>query len=92
MGLSLLSTFRAAGLPGPELMLEAPIGAGANSPAFGWANVLDALSPLLEGGETLGPLDLDAGTLTERLDDEIAQQQGFVIGPLMYGAWCRLPA
>lgn len=91
MGPSLFATFRSAGLPDPELVLEAPVGGGASSPAFGWANVVGALVPVMEGlGITTGAA-VGVETLTERLDAEISAHHGTVVGPLMYGAWSRVP-
>lgn len=92
MGAELFGAFRAAGLPDPELALEAPVGGGARSPAFGWANSLEAVLPLLERFEIATAETIGVDTLTERLNAEIDAQDGFVLGPLMYGGWCTLPA
>lgn len=91
MGPSLFAAFRSAGLPEPELVLEAPVGGGTRSPTFGWANAASALLPAMErlGIATADEVEVD--TLTERLDAEAAAHHGTVTGPLMYGAWCTLP-
>ncbi|TDE95976.1 hypothetical protein EXU48_06935 [Occultella glacieicola] len=47
MGLDLFGAFREAGLPAPEFVVEVPTGSGGRSPAFGWANILGALQPLM---------------------------------------------
>jgi ubiquinone/menaquinone biosynthesis C-methylase UbiE len=43
MGPTLFATFRSAGLPDPDLVLEAPVGGGVGAPTFGWANTVRAL-------------------------------------------------
>jgi SAM-dependent methyltransferase len=91
MGPTLFATFRAAGLPEPDLVLEAPVGGGAGTPTFGWANGVRALLPALEKLGITTAEEADVETLTERLDAEIAVQNGTVVGPLMYGAWCTMP-
>lgn len=92
MGPSLFATFCSADLPDSGLALEAPVGGGANSPAFGWANLVGTLLPVMErlGITTADAVGVD--TLTERLDAEIAAQHGTVMGPLMYGAWAAVPS
>ena len=91
LGRDLFSVFRDAGLSDPEQIMEAPVGGGAASPAFGWANAYAALLPLME---SVG-IDVDETVptegLTEALDADAAAHNGTVIGPLMYGAWTRVP-
>jgi len=92
MGLSLFAAFREAGLPDPALVMEAPAGGGASSPAYGWANSFRAMLPLME---RLGIAVSDAARaedLTERLDAEILAWDGIVLGPPLYGAWTTAPA
>lgn len=91
MGPTLFATFRSAGLPEPDLVLEAPVGGGASTPTFGWANSIRALLPVLERLGTTTVEEAEVETLTERLNDEIAARNGTVLGPLMYGAWCTMP-
>jgi SAM-dependent methyltransferase len=87
MGLSLSPAFRAAGLPGPCLLVETFAVAGPDAPAWGWANVVSAAVPLMErlGVATHG--DVDPATLADRLLAETLAQDGCVIGPPMTGAW-----
>lgn len=91
LGPALLPAFREAGLPDPELLLEAPIGSGDTSPAFGWANIISVLLPIMETMGTAPDAPVDTGTIRERLDAEAAAYACAVLGPLMYGAWCRVP-
>ncbi|MBE9374523.1 class I SAM-dependent methyltransferase [Saccharopolyspora sp. HNM0983] len=91
MGPVLYATFRSAGLPEPDLVLEAPVGGGARTPTFGWSNSVRALLPVLERLGITSAEEAEVETLTERLDAEIVARNGTVLGPLMYGAWCTTP-
>lgn len=89
MGLSLYPTFVAAGLPAPEQRLECAVGGGAHARAWGWANVMRGVLPLLERLGIATAAELDADTLADRLRDEITAAGGIVIWPPMVGAWSR---
>ncbi|WP_375001793.1 class I SAM-dependent methyltransferase [Aeromicrobium sp. CTD01-1L150] len=88
MGPSLFAAFRSAGLADPEVVMEAPVGGGARSPAFGWANIVEALLPVMERLGITTAQEADVETLTARLDEAISAYDGLVMGPPMYGAWC----
>ncbi|MDA3626972.1 class I SAM-dependent methyltransferase [Saccharopolyspora sp. WRP15-2] len=87
MGLSLFATFREAGAPDPLLRMEAVAGGGANAPAFGWANVVEGILPLMERLGIAKTEEVEPKTLTTRLLAEIADENGTVVGPFLYGAW-----
>lgn len=71
-------------------MLEAPIGGDTDSPACGWANIVDALLPTMELLGIASRADVDIHTLTQRLDaEEVSAEAGMVIVPPMVGAWAR---
>ena len=89
MGLSLYATFLAADLPPPELRLECAVGGG--DIAWGWANVMRGLAPLMERLGITTAAELQGDTLAERLQDELRAAHGIVILPPMIGAWARLP-
>ena len=89
MGLSLYPTFLAADLPPPELRLECAVGGG--DIAWGWANVMRGLAPLMERLGITTAAELQGDTLAERLQDELRAAHGIVILPPMIGAWARLP-
>lgn len=91
MGLDLFSAFRGAGLPDPDLVLESSAGVGASSPAFGWANIFEAMLPLMKKLNIEAADSISTEQLTERLDAEISALDGIVLGPLMYGAWVTVP-
>jgi SAM-dependent methyltransferase len=92
MGPALFTTFRAAGLPGPRLLVEAFAGGGPDAPAWAWANVMSGMVPLMERLGVTTAAAVDAATLADRLLAETADCDGSVIGPPMTGAWVTLPA
>lgn len=92
MGLSLFSAFSAAGLPDPQLILEALVGGGPDAPAWGWANVVKGVVPLMERLGVATSAEVDPPTLANRLLAEIIAANGAVIGPPLVGAWSVVPA
>jgi SAM-dependent methyltransferase len=91
MGPALFTAFRAAGLPGPHLMVEAYAEGGLNAPAWGWANVIAATVPLMERLGVATQAEVDPPTLADRLLTETLASDGCVIGPPMTGAWVNVP-
>lgn len=91
MGLSLYPTFIAAGLPAPELRMECAVGGGERARAWGWANVMRGVLPLLERLGIATAAELDADTLADRLEQDVRGADGIVIWPPMVGAWTRRP-
>lgn len=89
MGLSLYSTFIAAGLPAPEQRLECAVGGGERARAWAWANVMRGVVPLLEQLGIATADELDAETLADRLEHDVKVADGIVIWPPMVGAWSR---
>jgi hypothetical protein len=92
MDLSLYSSFVAAGLPAPELRLECAVGGGAKAAAWGWANVVLGVLPLMERLGVTTTAYLRPDTLAERLLREVLAVNGIVIGPPLVGAWAHTPA
>jgi len=92
MGPSLYTAFRAAGLPGPSLLIETFASGGPDAPAWAWANVISAAVPLMERLGVATRAEVDPHTLADRLLAEILAQDGCVIGPPMTGAWATVPA
>ena len=87
MGLTLFTAFRAAGLPVPQLLVEAFAAGGPEAPAWAWANVVSAAVPLMERLGVATRADIDPTTLADRLLAETLASDGYVIGPPMTGAW-----
>ena len=92
MGLSLHASFVAGGLPAPELRLECAVGGGAAAAAWGWANVVRGMLPLMERLEVTTTADVQPDTLAERLLRDVLAADGIVIGPPLVGAWARMLA
>jgi SAM-dependent methyltransferase len=91
MGPSLFTTFRAAGLPEPRLLVETFAQGGPDAPAWGWANVVSGVVPLMDRLGVTTAAEVDPATLAGRLLAETLACDGCVIGPPMTGAWVRLP-
>jgi hypothetical protein len=87
-GSKLYSIYKQAGLPGPEMSMAARIGGGPDAPGYEYAtNVLRSLIPMAEkfGVTTAEEAALD--TLTNRIRNEVIENEGVVISPAMIGAW-----
>jgi SAM-dependent methyltransferase len=91
MGLRLFAAFGAAGLPTPNLLIDAFAAGGPNAPAWAWANVVSATVPLMERLGVATKADVDPPTLADRLLSETLANDGYVMGPPMTGAWVTLP-
>jgi SAM-dependent methyltransferase len=91
MGPALYGAFRAAGLPGPNLHVEAFAAGGPDAPAWGWANVVSGVIPLMELYAVTTRDELDPATLADRLLAGTLASDGCVIGPPMTGAWAVRP-
>jgi ubiquinone/menaquinone biosynthesis C-methylase UbiE len=87
MGLRLYETYVRAGLPGPQLALAAMTVGGPEAFAWGWANVVKAVVPLMERLGVTTAAEVDGDTLADRLLAEVEARDGIVIGPPMVGAW-----
>jgi ubiquinone/menaquinone biosynthesis C-methylase UbiE len=91
MGLKLFATFRAAGLPSPELETTRFLGGGPDFFAYAQgAMVLRSLLPLIlaQGIATESEIDID--TLEERVRAEAVAGGGVISMPMHVGARTRL--
>jgi hypothetical protein len=62
MGPSLFTTFPAAGLPEPRPLVETFAQGGPDAPAWGWANVVSGVVPLMEGLRVTTAAEVDPAT------------------------------
>jgi ubiquinone/menaquinone biosynthesis C-methylase UbiE len=91
LGPALYSLYREAGLPGPQLLVEAVAEGGPAAPAWAWANIVSAMIPLMEQFGVATRTEVDPATLAERLLAEITDCDGCVICPPFTGAWAVRP-
>jgi ubiquinone/menaquinone biosynthesis C-methylase UbiE len=93
MGTKLYHAFLDAGLPAPELRLEAPIGSGAEWPGYAYtAETVRSLLPMLERMLGVDPDDVGIDTLAERLREDAVAGGRVQLLPLTVGAWTRVAA
>lgn len=90
MGHHLYPCFRDAGLPGPELSLEARLIGGPEAPAWGWANLVRGVLPLMERLGVATADEVGPDTLADRLLADTSAAGGVVIGPPLVGAAVRV--
>jgi ubiquinone/menaquinone biosynthesis C-methylase UbiE len=91
MGHKLYQTFKAAGLPAPEMEIDGFIGGVEDiSPAL-FANVVRMLLPQLEALGVATPEQVQIDTLEQRMRADLAKTGGVMSTPLLIGAWSRLP-
>jgi ubiquinone/menaquinone biosynthesis C-methylase UbiE len=92
MGSKLHQTYLDAGLPDPQLRLDAPVGGGENWPGYAYvADTVRSLLPMLEQMGLVSAEDVDVETLADRLRAEALGQRGVQMLPIVIGAWARKP-
>jgi ribosomal protein S18 acetylase RimI-like enzyme/SAM-dependent methyltransferase len=92
MGLRLPRTFTDAGLPIPQLRLEAPVGGGPDWPGYTFvAESVRSLLPRLEAVGAVTAAEVDVDTLAARLRDETVARSAIQALPAVIGAWARRP-
>ena len=90
MGTKLFKAYVDAGLPAPQLIVEAPVGGGADWPGYEYlVATFRSLLPALERLTGLDPREVEIETLAERLRDDVVSRQAVHMLPLMFGAWSR---
>lgn len=91
MGMKLFSTFRAAGLPDPQLRYDAAIGTGPE-----WAGyellegIVRELMPLILKFDIATAQEIRIETLAARLREEITSTGGVARFPALVSAWTRV--
>jgi ubiquinone/menaquinone biosynthesis C-methylase UbiE len=92
MGHKLYQTFKAAGLPAPQMEIDGFIGGVEDiSPAL-FANVVRMLVPQLEALGVASAEEIQIDTLEQRMRADLKKTGGVMSTPLLIGAWARLPA
>ena len=93
MGTKLYRTYQEAGLPAPQLIVEAPAGAGPDWPGYEYlADTIRSLLPALEKRFGVDPSAVQVDTLAERLRADVDEVRGIHMLPIMFGAWARKQA
>jgi SAM-dependent methyltransferase len=93
MGSKLYRTYLDAGLPMPQLRLDAPIGGGEDWPGYAYvADTVRSLLPMLEQMGVATPEEVGVDTLADRLREEVVDQRGVQMLPIVVGAWARKPS
>jgi ubiquinone/menaquinone biosynthesis C-methylase UbiE len=92
MGSKLHQTYLDAGLPAPQLRLDAPVGGGEDWPGYAYvADTVRSLLPMMEQMGAVSAEDVDIDTLADRLRAEALGQGGVQMLPIIMGAWARKP-
>jgi hypothetical protein len=93
MGLRLPATFRAAGLPPPELYAAARPVSGTDSAGYEvLAAVTRSLLPAIERFGIATAAEVDIDTLADRLRDATVAADACWLSPVLVGAWARIEA
>lgn len=93
MGRKLYRVYLDAGLPAPELRLEAPIGGGPDWPGHEYvAATLRSLLPGLQRLTGLDPAEVGVDTLADRLRADAEAGGCIQMLPIVIGAWARKQA
>jgi SAM-dependent methyltransferase len=81
-----------AGLPAPQLRLDAPVGGGEDWPGYAYvADTVRSLLPMMEQMGLVSAEDVDVDTLADRLRAEALGLRGVQMLPIVMGAWARKP-
>jgi ubiquinone/menaquinone biosynthesis C-methylase UbiE len=92
IGTKLHRLFVQAGLPAPELSLEAPLGGGPDWPGYEYlAETLRSLLPTLSRAPGFDATRIEVDSLAERLRAEVTALEGVQLLPALIGAWTRAP-
>src|SRR5829696_6019428 len=92
MGSKLHQIYIDAGLPYPQLRLDAPVGGGEDWPGYAYvADTVRSLLPMLEQMGAVKAEEVDVETLADRLRAEALEQRGIQMLPIVMGTWARKP-
>ena len=92
MGHKLYHTFKAAGLPAPQMEIDGFIGGVEDISPTLFANVVGKLIPQLEALGVATADEIRIETLEQRMRADLERTGGVMSTPLLIGAWTRLPA
>lgn len=90
MGVELNKVFREAGLPGPKMHMEVPLGNDADFTGWVYESICSLRLQVGNFNLSLAPLG-DIDTLARRLQEEVTSANAIVPWLGLVGAWCRKP-
>lgn len=89
IGVGLHRLYTQAGLPAPQMRLEAPVGGGTDWPGYHYlAETVRSVATYLERSG-VATTDLGLGTLEARLRDDVVSRDAVQLLPAVVGAWAR---
>jgi ubiquinone/menaquinone biosynthesis C-methylase UbiE len=92
MGPKLHATFLHAGLPQPQMQLQARVGGAQDFPAHEYiADIVASLLPRMTNSGVATADEVRIETLAERLKEEMISRNGVMILPSLVGAWVKTP-
>jgi hypothetical protein len=92
MGSKLHQAYLDAGLPAPQLRLDAPVGGGEDWPGYAYvADTVRSLLPMMEQTGLVSAEDVGIDTLADRLRAEALGLRGVQMLPIVVGAWAQKP-
>ena len=90
MGMKLYRTFVDAGLPAPQMCLEAPVGGGPDYPGYQvMGDAMRSMLPMLVRFGIATEEEVGVETLAARLREEVVRQRGVLMNPATVGAWVQ---
>ncbi|HEU4941136.1 MAG TPA: methyltransferase domain-containing protein [Candidatus Eisenbacteria bacterium] len=90
MGIKLHDTYLAAGLPAPDIALEALIGSGADLERIRFiTEIVETMADRIEELGIATAAEMDIGTLDRRIAAQALAVNGVMAGRSEIGAWCR---
>jgi ubiquinone/menaquinone biosynthesis C-methylase UbiE len=92
MGHKLYQTFKASGLPPPEMEIDGFIGGVEDISPTLFVNVVRSLIPQLEALGVATADEIQIETLEERMRADLGRTGGVVSTPLLISAWARTAA
>ena len=90
MGIKLHDTYLAAGLPAPDIALEALIGSGADLERIRFiTEIVETMAHRIQELGIATAAEMDIGTLDRRIAAQALAVNGVMAGRSEIGAWCR---
>lgn len=90
MGFKLYPTYLAAGLPAPQLRMDAVVGGGPDFEGYQYlAGLVRSLLPMMEQLGVATAAEVEVDTLADRLREEVVRGGGCIALQPLIGGWAR---